>query len=128
MGSIFGRAALGSDAPPEEPPCPVEVTLDELYNGCVKTVRYKRKKVNGVVSEEESKEVIVKRGYGRDSIIVFKEGGNESVKFRSSDLIVKIAEAPHAAYTRHWNNLNYTVRLSLLRALLCDPIEIVSII
>ena len=55
----------------------LECTLEELYNGCVKNVKYNRKKVSSdsitLEDVEDSIDVEILRGYDKNSVIRFKD-------------------------------------------------------
>ena len=105
----------------------LECTLEELYNGCVKTVTYKKKAISYDLRTTEDKEVSIDveifKGYDKNTVIPFKEMGNEAPGVRNSDLIVHIKEKKHRYFTRvNKNDLIYTHKISLIQALNSDPV------
>ena len=59
----------------------VECTLNELYNGCTKTVKYYKQILNsdGRTTQdiEEERQIEIKKGFDNNSRVVFKGKGNE---------------------------------------------------
>ena len=110
----------------------LECTLEELYNGCVKNVKYNRKKVaSDSVSLEEVEDnvdVEILRGYDKNSVIKFKEMGNEGLGEKNSDLIIKIKEKKNNLFKRvNKNDLIYIHEISLSQALNGDPVRLTTL-
>ena len=110
----------------------LECTLEELYIGCTKNVKYIRKKVaSDSVSLEEVEENIdveVLRGYDKNSMVVFKGMGNEGLGEKNSDLIVKIKEKKNNLFKRvNKNDLIYIHEISLAQALNGDPVRLTTL-
>ena len=114
--SVFGSAFGGQNKEKEKELSPIhiylECSLEELYNGCVKTIKYKKNNINydlrttNVV--EVSQDVEIFRGYDDNTIITYKEKGNDAPGMISSDLIVHIKEIPHKCFKRiNKNDLLY---------------------
>ena len=74
----------------------LECTLEELYNGCVKHIKYKRRVIGVDFRTTEEKEAAVDveifRGYDKHTVIPYKGMGNQSPGMKNSDLIVHIKE------------------------------------
>ncbi len=105
----------------------LECTLEELYNGCVKTVKYKKNSMSydarttNVV--EVSQDVEIFRGYDDKTIITYKEKGNDAPGMVSSNLIIKIKELPHNTFRRiNKNDLLYIHEIPLVKALNSEPV------
>ena len=110
----------------------LECTLEELYNGCVKNVKYNRKKVaSDSVSLEEVEDnvdVEILRGYDKNSVIKFKDMGNEGLGEKNSDLIIKIKEKKNNLFKRvNKNDLIYIHEISLSQALNGDPVRLTTL-
>ena len=134
-GSAFSSAFGGQHqrkAPSSElEPVVVELecSLRELYNGVVKEVEYDKTALNGdgltTCKQTRTVKVEVLPGYGRESVIEYKEMGNEAPGKRSSDLVVKIVEVKDEAFKRvNTNDLVYIKRISLADALRSAPVKI----
>ena len=131
-GSLFGSALRGMTHPAEEKPKDLIVlfpsTLEDLYNGCLKTVYYERialsKDLITTFTESLSKNLEIHKGFKSGHEILFKGQGNMSAKYPSSDLIFRIDETPHRRFKRKDNDLHYTHKIKLLDSLISLPIEI----
>lgn len=129
--SVFGSAFGGQNKQKEKELSPIhiylECSLEELYNGCVKTIKYKKNNINydlrttNVV--EVSHDVEIFRGYDDNTIITYKEKGNDAPGMISSDLIVHIKEISHKYFRRiNKNDLLYIHEIPLVKALNSEPV------
>ena len=131
LNSIFGSAFGGLNHPKEDPlpnilislPC----TLEELYNGCIKTITYTKNTLNYDTRTTSLKETNMKveilPGYGKDTKLTYKLKGNEAPGRRNSDLIVEIKEIVHQTFKRvNKNDLLYMHKISLKDALNSCPV------
>ena len=105
----------------------LEYSLEELYNGCVKNVTYKKKAISYDLRTTENKEVSIDieifKGYDKDTVLTYKEMGNEAPGVRNSDLIIHIREKKHKFFKRvNKNDLIYTHKINLIQALNNDPV------
>ena len=110
----------------------LECTLEELYNGCVKNVKYNRKKVasDSVSLEdvEDNVDIEILRGYDKNSVIRFKDMGNEGLGEKNSDLIIKIKEKKNSLFKRvNKNDLIYIHEISLSQALNGEPVRLTTL-
>ena len=129
--SAFGSAFGGHSKQPEEKLRPIvinlECTLEELYNGCVKTIKYKKNNISHDLRTtkivEVSQDVEIFKGYDDKTLITYKEKGNDSPGMVSSDLIVKIKELPHNNFRRiNKNDLLYIHKIPLVKAINSEPV------
>ena len=129
--SVFGSAFGGQNYSKIEKLSPIninlECTLEELYSGCVKTVKYKKQKLNYDLRttniEEVTQDVEIFKGYDSSTVITFKEKGNDSPGYVSSDLNVYIKELPHNVFKRiNKNDLLYIQDITLVKALNSEPV------
>ena len=110
----------------------LECTLEELYIGCTKNVKYIRKKVSSdsisLEEVEENIDVEVLRGYDKNSVVVFKGMGNEGLGEKNSDLVVKIKEKKNNLFKRvNKNDLIYIHEITLAQALNGDPVRLTTL-
>ena len=60
----------------------IECSLEELYNGCLKTLHYKRRVLNSdgrtTSLKDEEKEIEIFKGYDKNTKISFPGSGNEA--------------------------------------------------
>lgn len=106
----------------------LEVTLHELYNGCLKRAVYDRRTMlhDGKTTRETREEVNVevKPGYSEKTVLKFANKGNEAEGHKASSLIIKFVQTPSDTYRRKNNDLIYTHKISLEEALLSQPVKI----
>ena len=110
----------------------LECSLEELYNGCVKTVKYKKKAISYDLRTTEDKEnsvdVEIFKGYDKNTIVNFKEMGNDAPGVKSSDLIIHIKEKKHKSFKRvNKNDLVYTCPITLSQALNSEPVKLTTL-
>ena len=110
----------------------LECTLEELYNGCVKTIKYKKKAISYDLRTTEDKEVCIDveifKGYDKNTIIPLKEMGNEAPGVKNSDLIIHIREKKHKCFKRvNKNDLIYTHKIDLAQALNSEPVKLTTL-
>ena len=110
----------------------LECTLEELYNGCTKNVKYTKKKIcedfRTTEDQEANIEVEIMKGYDKNTIIPFKEMGNDFPGEKSSDLIIHIKEKKHPYFKRvNKDDLIYMHELTLAKALNGDPVRLVTL-
>ena len=110
----------------------LECSLEELYNGCIKNVKYTRKKISSdsvtLEDVEENIDVEILRGYDKNSTIRFKGMGNECLGEKNSDLIVKIKEKKNNSFKRvNKNDLIYIHEITLAQALNGDPVRLTTL-
>ena len=106
----------------------LECSLEELYNGCVKHIKYKRRVIGFDFRSTEEKEatldVEIFRGYDKNTVILLKEIGNQSPGMKTSDLIVHIKEKKHKCFQRvNKNDLIYVHKIDLAQALNSEPVR-----
>jgi DnaJ family protein B protein 13 len=85
-GTMFSSAFGGQYSKPKDPLPNVvvdfECTLEELYNGCVKTLVYSRRVLNQdgrtTCEKEEHKEIEIFKGYDKSISLTFPGFGNDA--------------------------------------------------
>ena len=110
----------------------LECTLEELYNGCVKHIKYKRRVIGVDFRTTEEKEAAVDveifRGYDKHTVIPYKGMGNQSPGMKNSDLIVHIKEKKHKCFQRvNTNDLTYVHKIDLAQALNSEPVKFTTL-
>ena len=110
----------------------LECTLEELYNGCVKHIKYKRRVIGVDFRTTEEKEAAVDveifRGYDKHTVIPYKGMGNQSPGMKNSDLIVHIKEKKHKCFQRvNTNDLIYVHKIDLAQALNSEPVKFATL-
>ena len=110
----------------------LECTLEELYNGCVKKINYKKRVIGFDFRTTEEKEVSldveVSRGYDKNTVLTFKGLGNQTPGIRDSDLLVHIKEKKHKCFQRvNKNDLIYVHKIDLAQALNSEPVRFTTL-
>ena len=110
----------------------LECSLEELYNGCVKHIKYKRRVIGFDFRSTEEKEatldVEIFKGYDKNTVIPLKGIGNQSPGMKTSDLIVHIKEKKHKCFQRvNKNDLIYVHKIDLAQALNSEPVRFTTL-
>ena len=110
----------------------LECTLEELYNGCTKNVKYTKKKIcedlRTTEDQESTIEVEIMKGYDKNTILPFKEMGNDFPGEKSSDLVIHIKEKKHPYFKRvNKDDLIYLHEITLAQALSGDPVRLTTL-
>lgn len=127
-----GASGFGSHKQ-QDPPVEhaLNLTLEELYQGCTKRMKISRKILNpdGTTSPlDKVVSIDVKPGWKAGTKITFSQEGDQSIGRIPADIVFVVKEKPHAYFKREGNDLRHTVKLPL-RDALCgrDPINIPAI-
>lgn len=104
-------------------------TLRELYNGCIKSISYKKDQLPHYSSRKVEnlhfeKEIEIKPGFKDGQEIRFVGEGHDAVGKVSSDLVIKIHQTPDPDFKRVGNNLIYTKHITLEDAILAESYQI----
>lgn len=102
----------------------VNCSLEEIYNGCLKTIRYKRKVSTSflnVITEEKIIELNINHENYHNQKIIYKNYG-DGIEFKNeySDVVIIIKEEPHKIYKRINNDLLANINLNLKESLTCN--------
>jgi len=105
---------------------PVEIayccTLEELYRGCTKVVKYSRQRYNqdATTTSEQTSEytVNVSPGFPDGSTKTLAGEADEGPGMEPADVILKLVTEPHGRFRRDGDNLVYTAPVTLKQALL----------
>ena len=134
-GSMFGCSALGKhwdiDESPSEILLSLECTLEELFFGCRKSVKYTCLVMNPTktTSHEEvrAKDVLIKPGCSGGMKIVYEGEGSEKMNYPRGDLVVSLVEQKHEKFRREGSDLHVTVTLGLHEAISASSVEVENI-
>ena len=107
----------------------VEISLEQVYNGCMIPIEITRKiKLNGEVREEtETLYVTVPKGVDTNEMIVFREKGNVVEDHPGGDVKVFISVQDHAIFKRSGLNIIYACDISLKDALCGMDVEFIHL-
>tara|TARA_B110000208_G_scaffold191674_1_gene259499 strand:- start:526 stop:1341 length:816 start_codon:yes stop_codon:yes gene_type:complete len=102
----------------------LECSLEELYFGAIKNMKYERKYYTTPVdikSDIKNIQVLVQPGMKNNEYIRYEQlGDNLEYSKLSKDLIIVIKEKKHEIFKRKNNDLITKIDLSLKEALLCN--------
>ncbi|KAJ6800743.1 dnaJ protein-like protein 1-like [Iris pallida] len=104
--------------PPEERK--LECTLEELWKGCKKEIKFTRDVVekNGmIVQKQESQTIRVKPGWKKGTKITFEGLGDERPGCLPADVVFLVAEKEHPTFRRAGNDLVLRAEIPLVGAL-----------
>lgn len=115
-------AKLNKPGPKKSPAVemPLECTLAELFNGCVKKFAATRIRKNAEGDYVEATKVLVihiKPGWKKGVRVTFPAEGDEGPGTLPGDIVFVISEVPSPAYSRQGDNLIYLYIISLADAL-----------
>lgn len=100
---------------------PLSLTLEELYNGCVKRRKVTRNIVDAASSKavpvEETLEICVKPGWREGTRITFAGKGDELPGQPAQDIVFVVRQKPHPTFTREGDDLVTQMRIPLSKAL-----------
>ncbi len=110
----------------------LECTLEELYNGCMKNIKYKKRVITFDFRTTEEKEasldIEIFRGYDKNTVLHFKGLGHQCPGMKDSDLIVHIKEKKHKCFQRvNKNDLIYVHKIDLAQALNSEPVRFTTL-
>ena len=123
LGDAHGAKNKLRPLPPKDVELEAKCSLYELYNGSMKTLKYKRDKTHWnqktIEQVEETIKIEIKPGYAIGEVLTYSSKGNEQYTYPRSSLKVKIIEdtSVKTNFIRRENNLIYTHSLSLQAAL-----------
>ncbi|KAL4424051.1 hypothetical protein ABPG75_001352 [Micractinium tetrahymenae] len=122
MGGMPG-GGYGRQAPmePQKVEVPLNLSLEELYNGCVKRRKVTRNIVDAVSSKampvEETLEISVKPGWKEGTRITFAGKGDELPGQPAQDIVFVVRQKPHPTFSREGDDLVTNMRIPLSKAL-----------
>lgn len=105
------------DSPIERP---LNLTLEELYSGCVKNLKITHQviRLDGTrVPQDKVITINVKPGWKEGTKITFPEEGDQSHGRIPADIIFIVKQKPHSHLRRDGNDLHCTIDISLRDAL-----------
>ncbi|ONK58014.1 uncharacterized protein A4U43_C09F6950 [Asparagus officinalis] len=98
----------------------LECTLEELFWGCKKEVKFTRDVVTNagwVLQKQECHTITVKPGWRKGTKIIFDSMGDEMPGFLPADIVFLISEKYHPLFKRIGDNLVLKVKVTLANAL-----------
>ncbi|MEW5299466.1 MAG: hypothetical protein WDW36_002481 [Sanguina aurantia] len=105
----------------------VELTLEEIFHGCLKKLQHRRKVLHadGEYSEEiRTLTIDVKPGLPTGTRFVFEGEGNRTPRKEPGPVVFVLKPLPHARFVRRGVDLLYKVTLPLYQALTGAAVEV----
>ncbi|KAG1328089.1 dnaJ-like subfamily B member 1 [Cocos nucifera] len=121
-GGPVPRPTFSGSARRKPPPVEhkLECTLEELFRGCKKEVKFTRDIVtkNGLITHQEERHTIkVKPGWKKGTKITFEGMGDQRQGCVPADVVILISERKHPIFKRVGNDLVLKVEVPLVNAL-----------
>lgn len=116
--SETAASAAAAKTPPQQHV--IDCTLEDLYNGCVRSVPISRVVTTpdgNVEPEETSVDVTVGPGYSAGTTITFPKRGDALPGIEVADLQFIVSEVPHERFKRQGDDLLYRASITLAEAL-----------
>lgn len=112
----------GSSSKPTPAIYPLRLTLEELYGGCIKKLKIKRKVLdpgarNSSTFSEKIIVVNVKAGWKAGTKLNYANEGDEYAPGKHQDVQLVIEEKAHPLFRRESDDLHFTMNLTLEEAL-----------
>ena len=99
---------------------PLNLSLEELYSGCVKNLKITKQVINPDGTRSPQDKIItinVKPGWKEGTKITFPEEGDQSHGRIPADIVFIVKMKPHSTFRRDGNNLRCTIDVPLRDAL-----------
>ncbi|KAM7536773.1 hypothetical protein Aperf_G00000082275 [Anoplocephala perfoliata] len=101
---------------------PLKLTLEEIYNGCLKKMSVKYRAFDSDCQVTDTKEkiltMVVRAGFKEKDQLVFKEEGNQGPNIIPGDVIFEATAMEHPFFRREGLNLYHTEKIHVGQALL----------
>lgn len=105
----------------------LHLTLEELFKGVNKRIKIIRNVFSSegqLVRIHKVHEVVIKPGFKGGTRIRYLNAGNEAPKCAPGDVVFVINEKKHTLFSRHGNDLEIVIQLSLVDALTSSTISV----
>lgn len=116
---------------------PLDCTLEELFNGCVKKFHVTRKRLapdgganpdgaaaGEYVDETKALTISVKPGWKKGTKVTFAQEGDAAHNVVPADIVFSLAEVAHPVFSREGHNLVFIATVTLSEALCGTTIEV----
>jgi DnaJ family protein B protein 13 len=118
FGGLKGRSQPKQDPPIQRD---LMLTLEEVYNGCIKKMEISRKVLNddGYTTSTRKKivTITVQRGWREGTQITFPKEGDQGPNRVPADIVFIVKDKPHPRFKREGHNLIFRPDIPLVKAL-----------
>ncbi|CAI8044704.1 DnaJ homolog subfamily B member 13 [Geodia barretti] len=125
FGGLKGRSQPKQDPPIERD---LMLTLEEVYNGCIKKMEISRKVLNddGFTTSTRKKivTITVKRGWREGTRITFPKEGDQGPNRVPADIVFVLKHKPHPTLIRDGDNLIFSPEIPLIKALCGGNVQV----
>ena len=122
-GGMFGHSTAPSHGRGSKDPAveqDINLSLEELYNGCTKKLKINRRVVNPdgtSFPQDKILTITVKPGWKEGTRITFPEEGDQTPGRIPADIIFTVKQKPHPHFKREGNDLICAIPITLRDAL-----------
>ena len=102
----------------------LNVNLEDFYNGKVKKLQIKRKRIKkdtkgklSVVEEKKKIAINIEKGMRDEQVIRFNKEADELPNHETGDIVITLCENPHSYFEREGDNLFIVKKVSLYESL-----------
>lgn len=125
FGGLKGRSQPKQDPPIQRD---LALTLEEVFNGCIKKMKISRKVLNEdgrtTSTREKILTITVKRGWKEGTKITFPKEGDQGPNKIPADIVFVVKDKVHSLFKRESHNLVYKPDIPLVTALTGGFIEV----
>ncbi|XP_071800793.1 dnaJ homolog subfamily B member 13-like [Asterias amurensis] len=125
FGGLRGRGRKKQDASIERD---LTLSLEEIFHGCTKKMKISRRVMNedGHTSSIRDKilTITVKKGWREGTRITFPKEGDQGPNNVPADIVFIVRDKPHPRFKRDGNDLVFTARVLLGKALTGCSVEV----
>lgn len=125
FGGLKGRARPKQDPAIERD---LSLTLEEVFNGCIKKMKISRKVLNDdgrtTSTREKILTITVKGGWQAGTRITFTKEGDQGPNKIPADIVFVVKDKPHPLFKREGSDLIYQPEIPLVTALTGGAIEV----
>lgn len=113
----------------QDPPLEHEiyVSLEDVYTGCTKKMRIKRKVLHSDGSARQEEKILnvdIKPGWKAGTKVTFPREGDQARNKIPADVVFVLRDKSHPVFKRDGSNLEYTAKVTLKQALCGCTLEV----
>lgn len=117
MGGLGGHSSVVKKQQDPAVVHDLQVSLEEILNGCTKKMKISRKRLNpdgrSARSEDKILEVQIKKGWKEGTKITFPKEGDETPTNIPADVVFVVKDKGHPVFRRDGSDIVYPAKVSL---------------